>query len=1182
MLRFILVWAMVYLSETAQLPNTINVNPITINVNPINGTNDQECLNTTSNDVSCKSLDYALGGIQDNTRVQLHSGLIKLSSFNNTLSNFSNITIAGTGISSTTIQCNNIRAGLHFVNVSFLTIVNLTISNCGMLQNSTTWNNSSPFQYPSAVTVYNSNNITIQSVSFRLNNGIGLSIINTGGSVKINESVFDSNRITNGDYPGGGGLYIEFPFCLPDKTCYSVSSDSFLNTNSCYVIAFCIFTNNVAKKVPHISSESAFPYAEQTFGHGGGMSVFLRGYATNNIINITDTKFIGNIAVYGGGLFIGFNHYARNNIIFIKENSQFYDNYCKDNYNPENPGGGGAQIIYNVYNSTVLPNYNNVSFFNTCFKSNNAYWGGGISYLLGTEEHALGTNILYFLNCSWYGNSAKFGAAIDLYRPLSAGAAQAVVLENCTFISNEVYYYLQTGQFELQGAGIVYANSIIIHFKGYVEFTRNVGSALVLFTSYILVINECTVMFTQNKGWRGGALALLASSWIKVEENTVVVFDGNNADEVGGAIYAELISEHKVVSQWNCFFQFSEPSISPDNWKTKIQFQRNFAFLAGHAIYVTSLHSCVWNKNSKHLDKDDIRNAFHWKSFEFDGEPGTHSFSRESEIATAANNLTTYQSAIKVSPGEKYPLPFEHLDDEGHDAKVIFFMQSDNTTTGSVDNQHTYSDVMQVYGAPNTYFNVTVTSLAPIPYTVTLNVTFDYCPPGYVPYKKGKYDNSTSCKCGNEGSARIPGISECNDTLYQAYITRYNWGGIHKPSRKFVTADCPQGYCTFTKLKYYSLLPSRRSDLDFFQCQKQHRTGEICGECMSGYSISGQSNCVKCTHGPLKGLLLFLAYECLPTIVFVSVILILNVNITSGYLHSLIFYFQIVEILNLYALQSTKEFPKGFEILINIHTYLFGIWNLEYYSPDVCYFSKIKNVFGLYALKYVTVLIAFGSVIVLVVIKNLPYTTVFRCSCQRNNQQNAEHIEEVGPGNHVRNLCNNIMRTCKQWFSAESKIIHGMATVLILSYTKIALLSMKFFIPGPIYASHNNVIETRAHHVGTIKYFQGEHLYYVIPAMFLLLLSATIPLYLIFKPIGWCNKCDVALYFCFGQDKFDQFLQEFYGSFKDDRRLYGGFFFVYRLALYVTFAFTPSLMIQYCVQQCLRILFICPFHFTTL
>ena len=216
----------------------------------------------------------------------------------------------------------------------------------------------------------------------------------------------------------------------------------------------------------------------------------------------------------------------------------------------------------------------------------------------------------------------------------------------------------------MQGAGIMYANSIVIHFKGFVNLINNTGTALVLFTSYIDVKDECNVTFTQNKGWRGGTVSLLASSWIKVGENTVVVFDRNNADEVGGAINTELISEHKVVAQWNCFIQFTKPSVSPDNWNTKIQFQQNHAFLGGHSIYATTLHSCIWNKHSAHLEMDVVKKVFHWKSFEFNDEPGTHKFSRKYEIATATNNLTTCRSAIKVSPGEKYLLPFKHRDDE--------------------------------------------------------------------------------------------------------------------------------------------------------------------------------------------------------------------------------------------------------------------------------------------------------------------------------------------------------------------------------------------------------------------------------------------------------------------------------------------------------------------------------------
>ena len=74
----------------------------TIHVDPINGKDHQNCWNETSS--SCKTLNYALGGVnQDNVTVQLSSGVFNLSTANTTLSNLSNFTIVGNGITATTI-----------------------------------------------------------------------------------------------------------------------------------------------------------------------------------------------------------------------------------------------------------------------------------------------------------------------------------------------------------------------------------------------------------------------------------------------------------------------------------------------------------------------------------------------------------------------------------------------------------------------------------------------------------------------------------------------------------------------------------------------------------------------------------------------------------------------------------------------------------------------------------------------------------------------------------------------------------------------------------------------------------------------------------------------------------------------------------------------------------------------
>jgi len=651
-----------------------------------------------------------------------------------------------------------------------------------------------------------------------------------------------------------------------------------------------------------------------------------------------------------------------------------------------------------------------------------------------------------------------------------------------------------------------------------------------------------------------------------------VTFTSNKADDMGGAIYAELINEHNVIATWNCFFQYFNATVEPNMWNTKIQFQQNVANHGGHSIYATTLRSCLWGKSYTRVNQDNIKDVFHWEPFEFEGVSGLQPFVREMEIATDANFLSTNISELKISPGQAYHLPFTQSDDKGQPASTVLFIQSNDEEVGKVNKRSVfvYSDILQVYGEPNSTFNITVTSLGHIASTATLNITFDYCPPGYVPYPD-KTQNATSCKCANERSNGYLGISGCDHENYLAYITRYHWGGIHQSTNEFVTTNCPQGFCNFAKSHYEMPLPNNRTQLDKSQCHPQHRTGTICGECMDGYSMSSGSNCIRCDHGTMKGILLFLLYECLPTLVFVSIILFFNINITSGHWNSLIFYFQILETLNLYALRTNEEFSKPVSILIKIHMTLFGIWNLDffrYFMPDVCYINGMKNVFEVFALKYFTVLFAFALIILVTMFKNFRH---FNCICWY-----LEAIVCPGKCSYFKQKCILITVRVNKLFGRTS-LIHGLATFIILSYTKITLISIYFFIPGPIYRHGSEIIEMRLHYVGTMRYFSREHMIYVAPAFVLITISAMLPGYLILRPLvgnkcgntRLCQNCYKIICCCVRQDKLDQLLEEFYGSFKKDCRFYAGFFFLFRFALYVTLTFSPTLQIQYTVQQCL-------------
>jgi len=573
-----------------------------------------------------------------------------------------------------------------------------------------------------------------------------------------------------------------------------------------------------------------------------------------------------------------------------------------------------------------------------------------------------------------------------------------------------------------------------------------------------------------------------------------------------------------------------------------------------------------------YLQRDDIKHVFRWNSFKF---TGTSNLNNDGEIGTDTSDYVIPANGTKVTvpPGDKYHFQFNQHDDEGNGAKAIFFVQSSDKNV-NIDNRsiYVYSEIIQVYGKPNSTANITMTSLGSISSTVTLNFKFDDCPPGYRVDKK-RNESGSSCKCANEYPDGIPGIVECDDSLYQAYITRFYWGGyyIEKHNKNvtvFVTALCPEGYCNYSK-SYKSLMPKDGSELDF--CSDQNRNGTTCGECMDGYSISSRSNCIKCKHGTAKGILFFILYECLPTLLFVSAILLFNVNITSGHWNALIFYFQIVENLNLYALQSPKDYPKGIATLIEIHQNVYGVWNLDFFEaikPQTCYIQGMKNVFELNSLKYITLLFPLGLIGAIILFKN--------CTCFR------DHCN-VPICNRFQQWCVRFTNRWNGWFG-ETSLIHGLAAFIVVSYTRVALLSMNFFISGVLYESHTRIFEVRTHLVGTIGYFSLEHTRYLIPASFFLLIALMLPCYLILRPLckklcsnygkeEQCNRCDHVICCCGCVDitKVDQLLSEFYGPFKGNYQFYAGLLFLYRLAFYATLAFTPSLQIQYCVQQCLLV-----------
>ena len=90
----------------------------------------------------------------------------------------------------------------------------------------------------------------------------------------------------------------------------------------------------------------------------------------------------------------------------------------------------------------------------------------------------------------------------------------------------------------------------------------------------------------------------------------------------------------------------------------------------------------------------------------------------------------------------------------------------------------------------------------------------------------------------------------------------------------------------------------------YFQCFKSYanyrcaanRTGRLCGSCEDGYSvpINLPTKCVQCDPLIARGWILFVTVQLLPVTVMVLLIIVLNIQLTSGSINALVFYSQIL------------------------------------------------------------------------------------------------------------------------------------------------------------------------------------------------------------------------------------------------------------------------------------------------
>ena len=1123
----------------------------------------------------CPSINLALQAVKSSTVIYLYPGSYTLKpGIETEVRNVSNVAIIGRESlnNSVIINCEpKGSAGLSFVFSNNTVLESVNLLYCGAVQNSTsTIDKSSPlvyYTYRVAVYVLFCVNVRFTNVVFNSSNGTGLTIYNTVSTVSLENTSF----ILNGPYNytvGGTGLQIQFSYCIPGDVNCSTETEQiapFYTSNATINILNCTFRSNKAYRhysyLRKIVNDGIHSF---DFGRGGGISIILKGHASNNDILLKHCSILQNYAHLGGGFYVSFHDTTSNNNVSI-EDSEISGNV---NYDAEenashhfdvDGGGGGGKVIFADLNGS---SQNNLVYITKCeFTNNTAISGGGLWIETALNDISGGNNVS-LENSNFIHNTAFLGSGAYL----SSGFRKKTITASLTslnFISNNPICSKDTQLFVfLPCSGILYTKSLPIIIKGTMTFSNNTASAIEIHDANLDIRNGAHIKFTDNKSPFGGALALYDCSFITVYPNTSLMFINNTAEVLGGAIYSGSCtgaSQPATISV-ECFMRYIESNIHPNNWNTTFTFINNTQNDTINALYAVSVSPCWWpEEKSTFVYRKDINNTFCWNTLNYTKSDCIHS------VASAPAFVSYTKGPFDIYPGQKLTLPSvfdgtqrelqhaklkacvvsgpasfgEHLQcmntEVGRDLFLYYFCNQPNCT-GKLSNQSIHISVQTngegVVGLyrPTFDFNFIRCSW---PYDfdgIKCSFKLDYfnCP------------GPSDMKCG-VGSDVSPKAEYC--------VTKTK----NASDSGLVVGHCPLAYNA--RPNYQPMLQGAT------QSCRSHHSGMLCGECEPSYGIPINSvylECVDCRKSHFPGSLLFIIFEILPLTFMVIFIILFDVKLTTGIMSGFVFYSQII----------TLDFPVWYypawftfnavseliDPLAHVHfnrlaTTLYSVWNLNFLTPippssfPICISNHMEPL-GFIAFWYI---VPIYPLILMFIITGWILL----------------YIHGIKLVVYVTRPVHQRLARFWRVLVIEPSLIDSIAGIYVLCFTQLATNSFKLLHYTTWQSlEHENKFGKAFFFNGNIEYFGWPHAMYALLAIAILVFLVFLPtIFLLLFPFKFfhrfldCIKMRKQILIAFGD--------VFTGTFRDgsdgsmDFRCFAGLYLLLRIFI-LCFYYIPS------------------------
>ena len=871
------------------------------------------------------------------------------------------LTLASNSSLPATIKCINSPTGFVFDNVYRLTLHRLVIMNCGGMLPSIELMNSTlcPVcftQNQSAVLLFlHIKSILIQEVNIIGYYGFAVIAINPMDALMDGINV----TVTKQAYGLDSGillLYTDGMDYTPGLN--NLSYNTHLN-NALFQYNFGIDTKTqcLADIQDMIKNGSCFPLI-----NAAGLTIIYSQMKFNASVLIQDTKFEKNGGKFSGAILI--LHYNSGlgrtvikrtdfstNNIYSKSCNTYGSNlalvmlntshqreplsieYCTFNReNKDLPRTSGAVFI-GIYDPQ-LDSQIKVNFFNVSFSN--------------FEISSTGT-CLYAR--TYFSDKFQHNALNIILENITAYQNSQTTLHPTMIIQSS---HAKVGHFTL-------INARLLEIKGNNYFYNNSGSVFDIADTKIELSG--VLNFTKNRGEKGPAFNLFGNSHIHMDEKLKVYFIENFALTKGGAIYAYDYSSNQCILRKN-------------SGKPRLFFFNNTARESGSSIYSNNLYNCKASGSFRGIQEAKIlyKEIFNFTSSSVQNNIST--FPVSLCVCDSYNPTNCFKGKYNynkpIYAGQSIKLYLAVKDvylDKVQYASVSFSMDSVESQIDSLSWQIVPADAHEIlYESGNctavkialhkmTSFETNSSKAALIistpndPSLVIVKLNFHKCPIGFNLSKQ-----SGTCICSKViYKAYGSYTTNCSITTDRPTITKPQesvmWLGLVKSNNATVTGTSltcikycnhRKGFNVFVVNTTHVMIANQKSleNDNILPLCPSNREGPLCSQCSPGYSVVlGSTECKKCSNWWI----LILIYHLLAGPIFIYLLYALNLTLTIGALHSIIFCSQILDI---FLVDNNINYTaSSFELIHLYHqvvkTLFFAI-NFSFNFP-VCFYNGMTE-----------------------------------------------------------------------------------------------------------------------------------------------------------------------------------------------------------------------------------------------